>query len=122
ITKPKVNQSKPTSVSPGNWGAAGVNFVVEDNGVKIEYDCAAGEISQKLSIDEQGNFSANGIYTRRYPGALRVKLPPKPQPARYEGKISGDKLTLRVTLTETDETLEEVVLRRDTTGRIRRCY
>lgn len=121
-SKPKVNQSKPSSVSPGNWGATGVNFVVEDNGVKIEYDCATGEIAQKLLVDEQGGFSVNGIYTRRYPGALRVKFLPKPQPARYDGKISGDKLTLKVTLTETGKTLEEVVLRRDATGRIHKCY
>lgn len=121
-TKRKVNQSKLYPVSPGNWGATGVNFVVEDNGVKIEYDCASGKIEQKLSIDERGNFSVNGIYTRRYPGALRVKFLPKSKPARYEGKISGDKLTLKVTLTETNETLEEVVLQRDTAGRIHRCY
>jgi hypothetical protein len=121
-SKPKVNQSKLNQVTEGNWGAAGVNFVVEDGGVKIEYDCATGEISQKLSIDEQGGFSVNGVYTRRYPGALRVKLLPKPQPARFEGKISGDKLTLKVTLTETGETLEEVVLERNIAGRIRKCY
>lgn len=122
IPKPKVNQSKPTSMSPGNWGATGVNFVVEETGVKIEYDCAAGEITQKVVLDEQGGFSADGVYTRRYPGALRVKFLPEPQPARYEGKISGDKLTLKVTLTQTGETLAEVVLQRDTTGRIHRCY
>lgn len=117
-----MNQAKMISVPTGNWGAAGVNFVVEDNGVKIEYDCATGEITQKLVLDAQGGFSLDGFYTRRYPGALRVKFPPKRAPARYEGKISGDKMTLKVTLTETNETLDEVVLQRNTTGTIRRCY
>ncbi|HEX9960842.1 MAG TPA: hypothetical protein VGB00_07915 [Pyrinomonadaceae bacterium] len=117
-----MNQSKLNQTAAGNWGATGVNFVVEDGGVKIEYDCATGEIAQKLLIDEQGGFSVNGVYTRRYPGALRVKFLPKPQPARFEGRISGDKLTLKVTLTETGETLEEVVLQRDTAGRIHKCY
>jgi len=120
--KPKVNQSKMTSAPTGNWGATGVNFTVEDNGVTIEYDCAHGEIGQKLLLDEQGGFSVNGFYTRRYPGALRVKFPPRRQSARYEGKISGDKMTLKVTLTETNETLEEVVLQRDSTARIHKCY
>lgn len=121
-SKPKVNQAKLTSIAPGNWGAAGVNLLVEDGGVKIEYDCASGEITEKFLIDEQGRFSVSGFYTRLYPGARRVNLPPKRAAARFEGKISGDKMTLKVTLTETGERLEEVVLQRDATGRIRRCY
>lgn len=121
-SKSKVNQSKPTSVPPGNWGATGVNLVVKENGVTIEYDCANGEIAQKLIINEQGSFSVNGVYTRRSPGALRIKFLPKPQPARYEGKISGNKMTLRVTLTETNKSLEEVVLERGKTGRLQKCY
>lgn len=120
--KPKVNQSKSVSVMPGNWGATGINFVVEESGVKIQYDCASGEIPQKLLLDGQGGFSVNGVYTRLYPGALRVNLPPKRLAARYEGKISGDKMTLKVTLTETNETLEEVVLQRNVTPRIHKCY
>jgi hypothetical protein len=120
--KPKMNQSKMTSIPAGNWGAPGINLVVEDNGATIEYDCASGEIAQRLLIDEQGKFSISGIYTHRYPGAMRIKFLPKPQPARYEGVISGDKMTLKVTLTETGKTLDEVVLERNKTGRIYRCY
>jgi hypothetical protein len=120
-SKSKVNQSKSVSVPKGNWGATGINLVVVENGAIIEYDCANGEITQKLMINEQGGFSVNGVYIRRYPGALRVKFPPKRQPARYEGKISGDKMTLKVTLTETGETLEEVVLERGKIARIHGC-
>lgn len=120
--KSKVNQSKTISLPPGNWGATGVNLIVKANDAIIEYDCANGEITQKITLDEQGGFSVSGAYTRRSPGALRIKFLPKPQPARYEGKISGDKMTLRVTLTETGKTLEEVVLERNKTGRLYRCY
>lgn len=121
-SKSKVNQAKTVSVPPGNCGATGVRLVIDGHGVTIEYDCARGEITQKLLIDEQGGFRVSGVYTRRYPGAVRVKLLPKPQPARFEGKISGNKMTLKVTLTETGETLEEVVLERDKTARLRKCY
>ncbi|HEX8737188.1 MAG TPA: hypothetical protein VF721_17785 [Pyrinomonadaceae bacterium] len=117
-----MNQSKMTSVPAGNWGATGINLVVADNSATIEYDCANGEIQQKLLVDEQGRFSVGGVYTRRSPGALRIKFLPKPQPARYEGVISGDKMTLKVTLTETGKTLDEVVLERNKTGFIRKCY
>jgi hypothetical protein len=121
-SKSKVNQPKTVPVPPGNWGAAGVNLVVAENGATIEYDCASGEITQKLMIDERGGFRVDGVYTRRYPGALRVKFLPKPQPARYEGKISGNKMTLRVTLTETGKALEEVVLERGKSARLHKCY
>jgi hypothetical protein len=120
-SRQKLNQSKLVSVPPGSWGATGIGLVIEEDNVKIEYDCAEGEIKQKFTIDEQGNFSMNGVYIRRYPGALRVNLPLKRQPAIYEGKISGNTMTLKVTLTETNERLEEIVLERDKIPGIRRC-
>lgn len=120
-SRQKLNRSKLVSAPPGSWGAAGIGLIIEEDSVKIEYDCAAGEIKQKFTIDDQGIFSMKGVYIRRYPGALRVKLPPKRQPAIYEGKISGNKMTLKVILIETNEMLEEVVLERDKISGVRRC-
>lgn len=121
--KLKMKTAKFVAVAAGEWGAAGVNLIVEETGVKIQYDCAEAEINEKLLIDEQGVFSVEGVYTPRYPGALRVNLPSKRQPARFEGVIADDKMTLRVALAATGETLlEEIVLRRGATPPIRRCY
>ena len=111
------------AVPTGNWGANGVNFAVEENGVKIEFDCAEGEIKQKLLVDGQGRFSLIGIYTALVGGAARIDESVKPQAARFEGQISGDRLMLKVVLTENNpQTIEEMILERGRMGKIRRCY
>lgn len=115
-------EPKIISVPPGNWGATGINVAVEAASVRIEYDCADGEINQKFITDEKGNFSLSGFHTRLYPGAIRVDLLPKPQPARYQGKIAGETMRLKVTLTESGDVIGEFTLERDQTGRIRKCY
>ncbi len=117
-----MNQSKMTAVPPSSWGATGIGVVVTENGVKIEYDCAIGEIKQKLMVDENGEFEADGFHTPEGFGPTRTDNPPKSQPAHYTGKISGDTLTLRVKLMETKEQIADYTLERGRTPRLRKCY
>ncbi len=120
--KLKMNKLEAKSLTAGEWGGVGINLIVENNGASIEYDCAAGAIKQKITLDSLGNFTAQGTYTRRTPGPIRVNISPKSQPALFAGKISGSQMTLKVTLTETNETLEEMTLERGVTARLRKCY
>ena len=120
-SKSKMNQSKLTSVPPGIWGATGIALVVEESSVKIEYDCADGEIKQKLTLDQDGNFNVNGVHIPSHPGPIREDSPPERKPARYEGKISGKTMTLKVTLIENDKKIGEFVLEHDKFPRITRC-
>jgi len=120
-SKSKMNQSKLASVPPGIWGATGIALVIEESSVRIEYDCADGEIEQKLSVDKDGNFNVNGVHIPSHPGPIRLDSPPERKPARYEGKISGKTMTLKVTLTENNEKIGEFVLERDKFPRITRC-
>ena len=114
-------QTKKTKVAPGSWGGSGVGLNVEAAAVAMEFDCATAEIPGSLLIDKAGNFSTNGVYLRRSPGALRTKLPPKRAAARFEGKISGKTLTLKITLTETNEKIGSFTLERGKSPVIRRC-
>jgi len=116
-----MNQSKLTAVPPGGWGATGVGIVVEENGVKIEYDCGNGEINRKLMVNENGEFDADGFHTAGSFGPIREDNPPKSQPAHYKGKISGGTMTLKVTLTETKEKIADYTLERGRTPRLRKC-
>lgn len=116
-----MNQSKSTKVTPGNWGATGIAVVVEENGVKIEFDCAVGEIKEKLTVDENGEFNADGLYTPESFGPIREDNPPKSQPARYEGKISGDTMTLNVRLIDKKEKIGDYTLERGKFARLRKC-
>jgi hypothetical protein len=116
-----MSQTKKTKVAPGNWGGSGIGLNVEAEGVNLEFDCATAEIPGDLMIDKAGNFVAAGVYIRRSPGALRIKLPPKRAAARFEGKISGKTMTLKITLAEADEKIGDYTLTRGKTRTVRRC-
>jgi hypothetical protein len=64
------------------------------------FGCIALMIWATAAADSKPNVSTSiqGFHTRLYPGAIRVDLLPKPQPARYQGKISGETMRLKVTL------------------------
>ena len=124
--KIKVIQKKidtaPTQIPAGLWGGDGVIFEVKEKSVNIQYGCADGRIEQALTMDAQGNFSVNGYYTRQSGGPVLIDSPPVKQNVRYEGKITGDKLRLKITLTASKEMIGEFNLQRGNTPEIARCY
>ncbi len=120
-TKQKINQTILIAVQPSAWGAIGIGLVVEEDSAKIEYDCAGGEIEKKLMMDKNGNFNVEGVHIPSHGGPVRIDEQPKRLPARYEGKISGNTMTLKVTLIESKKVIGEFTLERDKTPRIVRC-
>ncbi len=118
-TKP---QTRLKPVVPGKFGGIGVGFAVEKKGVKIDFDCGDGEISEQLKMDKKGNFKATGTYTGGTFGPVRLGHEPKPQPALYEGKITGDVMKFKVTLTDTNELIGEYTVTRGKGSKIHRCY
>lgn len=119
--KNSMNQSKKKAVAPGNWGGTGIDLTVKKEGVTIQFDCAEAEIGEKLMIDKKGNFSVEGTYLRRTPGPIRLKFKPKKQPAKFVGKITDKKMTLKITLTESDEEIGDYTLERDKVAKLHRC-
>jgi hypothetical protein len=115
-----MGQKKLTTVSPSTWGGTGVQFIVGEKSVAIEYDCAVGEIT-KLETDQRGHFVATGFHRFLHPGPVRLKLQPKPLPARYEGKFTAGSITYSVFLIETGKLIGKFSADRDKTARIRRC-
>ncbi len=113
---------KSTPVAAGPWGAPGIIFSVEEKIVRIEYDCAEGEIPRTLVVDEHGNFKVDGFHTRHAGGPIRLDDPPKRMPATYEGKISGATMTLKITLANGGGTVGEYALERGKNVRLHRCY
>jgi hypothetical protein len=115
----QMNQTKavPTSV----WGANGIRLTIGDTKVTVEYACADGEITGRLRIDGRGNFRVDGVHARVRPGPVREGASPESHPARFEGRISGKSMTLKVTLIETKEVVGNFELTRDSTPRLHRC-
>jgi len=115
-------QTKLYPVTNGSWGGQSISFEIAKTGVKIEFDCADGEIPTQLKADKQGRFRAEGTLTGRGPGPVRRDAVPQPMPALYEGTVKGNVMTLKVTLTKTNESAGEFKIERDKTPSLHRCY
>ncbi|MDH3529821.1 MAG: hypothetical protein OEQ28_09670 [Acidobacteriota bacterium] len=110
------------AVAPGNWGGTGIALSVVENGVEIEFDCADAEINKKLMIDDQGDFCVTGLFKRIAPGALSPDSQPDIVPARFEGKIAGKDMTIKITLTESDLEIGDFTLRLGEEAILHKCY
>jgi hypothetical protein len=108
-------------LAPGVWGGDHVRFEVTDAGASIEHDCAHAEIAQPITLDGEGNFDAKAEYVVERGGPIRRDAPPATRPARYAGRVSGDTLTVTVTLTDTNEDAGTYKLTRGSQGRVMKC-
>ena len=112
---------KPQRVAVGTWGGQHVRMEVAASSATLEYDCANGTITGPLTIDRRGRFSWRGTHTREHGGPIRVDEKTNSRPARYTGSTDGKKITLTVTLTDTNETVGTYTLVRGQQGRVFKC-
>jgi hypothetical protein len=87
----------------GTWGGEHIGLEVNAQGGQVEYDCAHGTIEQKIVTDAQGNFKLRGTHVREHGGPVRKDETEDAHPARYEGQIKGDMMTLTVTESDTNQ-------------------
>src|SRR5688500_11212131 len=73
----------------GSWGCNHMGMVVSDAAAVIEYDCAHGEITERLRPDRDGDFTAVGVHIREHGGPVREGEPLDSHPARYTGRVRG---------------------------------
>ena len=105
----------------GAWGGRSVALLVTGAGGVLEYDCAAGTIDQPLQPEAGGRFSATGTHTPGQGGPVREGDIPEVFPARYDGEVSGDTMTLTVTLVASGQSVGAFTLTRDASPRLTRC-
>ncbi|MGA9995611.1 MAG: hypothetical protein WBP93_09360 [Pyrinomonadaceae bacterium] len=103
------------------WGGTHISLQVNGSDTTIEYDCAHGTIDQPLTLDRRGRFSAKGTHAREHAGPIRSGEQSNARPARYTGWINGNSMTLKVTLTDTNEALGTYTLVRGREPRIFKC-
>ena len=118
LTGPMTAQN--ASVKPGTWGGEHVLVNVTEAGARIEFDCAHGVIEQSIPLDGDGRFDVRGHHVQEGPGPTRVDE--SGQPARYAGRVSGDSMTLTVSLEGNQrQSIGDYTLTFGKTARIRKC-
>lgn len=113
--------SSDGKLATGVWGGEHLGLTVTADGARLEFDCGAGDITVPLIVDNAGRLSVDGVYIREHPGRLRVDEVPERTPARYTAQVTGNTMTLDVTLTESNESLGTFTLTHGENPRVRKC-
>jgi hypothetical protein len=103
----------------GTWGALHAALTLTDTGGSIEYDCAHGGLRSPVQPDAVGRFAVDGVHVREHGGPVRIGEVPDSLPARYLGRVSGDRMALRVLVGA--DTLGPFELRRGAEPRLFKC-
>jgi hypothetical protein len=96
----------------GTWGGEHVALDVSLKGASLEFDCAIGTIDQPVVARADGTIKVRGTYTRASGGPAHMGDEPDIHPAVYTGRLEGDVLTLKVTLTDLGIEVGPFTLRR----------
>ena len=105
----------------GRWGGEHVAIELTPAGGTVEYDCAHGGLTQPVRPGSQGDFEAIGVHVREHGGPIREGERPDSVAARYVGRVTGDRMTLRVYAGNRPDTLGPFELRRGGEARIVKC-
>ena len=103
----------------GAWGGRHAALTLTDTGGAIEYDCAHGGLAAAIQPDGDGRFEVGGVHIREHGGPIRIDEPVDSIPARYIGRIIGERMTLRVVVGS--DTLGPFELKRDAAPLLLKC-
>jgi hypothetical protein len=113
---------EPVGIVQGDvFGGEGIQLTVREVGADLEWDCAVGRIEEPFRLSDEGFFDLDGTRTSGIGGPIREDDPPRPEEARYRGRVSGSSMTLSVELPARGLTLGPYGLRYGEEGVLRRC-
>lgn len=87
------------TLSIGTWGGENAGLIVNDTVAHVHIACTLGNFPAPVSVDTNGRFSVTGSYVLR---AYPVFVGPY-HPAQFDGQLNGNRLTLRVSVSDTVE-------------------
>ncbi|HEV8363484.1 MAG TPA: hypothetical protein VGQ52_08185 [Gemmatimonadaceae bacterium] len=87
------------NLSVGTWGGENAGLIVNDTIAHVHIACTLGNFPAPVAVDENGRFNVTGTYVLR---AYPVFVGPY-HPAQFAGQITGNRLTLTVTVSDTVE-------------------
>ena len=114
-------RQKVERMQKGVWGGDHIRLQVTDKGAEIEYDCAHGTIDQPVVVNHAGRFDLKGKHIVESHGPILRDQAPAGRSAHYTGKITGETMTLIVTLTDKSEMVGTFTLTRGSEGNVMKC-
>jgi hypothetical protein len=81
----------------GTWGGDDGGLIVGDTSMHLHVGCTFGDVSGRVVVDVNGRFDVAGNYMLR---AFPIAVGP-PVPARFTGRIDGERLTITATVDDT---------------------
>jgi hypothetical protein len=111
----------PPHVLDGTWGGEHMGMVVSDSGARIEYDCAAGAITEPLLVSSDGNFSWRGVFYPGHGGPAMIGEVPEPHAAQYSGRVTGNTMLIVLRVTDSLNITQSYTLTRGGNPSIVRC-
>jgi hypothetical protein len=110
----------PGLLEEGDWGGEHISMRVSADSAAVDFDCAHGTLYLPAEVEEDGCFTASGTHTGET-GAVFEGYDPPTVPARFEGRLQGDRLVLTVTLLKDGQVLGPFSLARGSVGRVYKC-
>jgi hypothetical protein len=81
----------------GTYGGDSGGMIVGDTAMHLHIGCTFGDVSGRVSVNQNGRFDVAGSYTlRAYPVAIGPAVP-----ARFSGSIDGDRIVVTATIDDT---------------------
>lgn len=105
----------------GSWGGQHIALELNSDGGTLEYDCAAGVISEPVRPDAAGRFSVRGAHTPGHGGPARQGEVTPALPAAYDGQVQGGRMTLRVRIASSETPMGPFTLERGAAPLLVRC-
>jgi hypothetical protein len=93
---------------------------VTAGGAEVELDCAHGRVGEPIVAGADGRFAVPGWYVREHGGPVREGQEER-RPARYEGRVEGQRLSLTIAVEGDGETLGPFELVHGRTPRLTKC-
>lgn len=98
--------SLPLTEISGTWGGDDAGLIAAEKSAHIHVGCTLGDTDAPIRPNADGSFEASGTYNvDAYPIDRGII-----HPATFSGRVDGDQLTLRVTLTDTVRVIGPVIL------------
>ena len=98
--------SAPITDIVGTWGGDNAGLIVSDTDVHVHIGCTLGDAIGPIHLDDRGRFEANGTYNvDAFPVDRGIV-----HPAIFSGQVTGQTMTLTVSLTDTARVLGPVTL------------